>query len=91
MAYDSTRPSTDGTYPVEPKVVAATATATAIGFILDALSNIAQNEDTGALVKGLPEWLEPFVMALALAVPTFVAGYQAKHQHRRPATGATAD
>lgn len=74
-------------FPPEPKVVAATAASGIVGFLLDLISNIVQNQDTGVLIGGaIPEWLEPFVSAFILAVPTFIAGYQAKHQHRRPVT-----
>lgn len=75
-------PNENGSYPPAPKVIAATAAATAVGFILDAVVNIAQNPDTGALLTNLPDAIEPFVVALVLAVPTFVAGYRAKHQAR---------
>lgn len=73
----------NGNYPPEPKVLAATATTAIVSFVLDAISNAVQNQDSGVLLNGLPDWLEPFVAALLLAIPTFAAGWSAKHQHRR--------
>jgi hypothetical protein len=67
---------------IETKVTWATAASGIVAFILDAISNMVQNEDHGVLIKGLPDKLEPFVMALMLAAPTFLAGYQARHTHR---------
>ena len=76
-------------FPPEPKVIAATTTTAIIGFLLNAITNGISNSDTGVLLTAVPDVLEPFITAIILAVPTFYAGWQAKHQHRRPAPTVT--
>lgn len=75
--------------PVENKVKASTAAAAAIGFVLDALSNGIQNTDHGVLLNGLPDWLEPILVAVITGLPTFAAGWAAKHTHRPDLRGST--
>lgn len=71
------------TYPVEPKVWAATGVGAAFIGLLDLVSNAVQDQDTGALIGGaVPEWLEPFVTAFLTGVSIWIAGYRAKHQYR---------
>lgn len=74
---------TSTTGPIEQKVKWATIAASLAGFLLDGLSNWSRDGDAAALFTGvLPQWAEPFLTALLLGLPTFVAGWQAKHTHR---------
>jgi hypothetical protein len=74
--------------PVEPKVVFATAASALITFLITAVSNGLQNEDHGVLLTGIPDILEPLVITGITALATFLSGWWAKHQHRRPAPGS---
>lgn len=69
--------------PVEKKVSVATLAAyLASTGLLAILTSI---QDNAGLVAGLPDGLEPFVLALVPTAVTFVAGWAAKHTPRRPA------
>ncbi|MFH8369206.1 holin [Streptomyces sp. NPDC018031] len=68
------------TAPVEAKVKAAT-TGTLLVSLLLAVLNTAQ-EDGGALLDPLPEWLQAIVIALIPPVVTFLSGWQARHTPR---------
>lgn len=74
-------------FPPEPKVVAATSSAGLLSLLITGLSTIAQNKDAPIIIPGVPEALEPFLVAAMVALGTFVSGWWAKHQHRRPAPG----
>ncbi|MET9517046.1 holin [Streptomyces sp. NPDC002994] len=69
---------------VEKKVTAATLAAylgsTGLLAVLTAI------QDNSGLVAGLPDGLEPFVLALIPTAITFVAGWAARHTHRGPTT-----
>ncbi|GAA2971375.1 holin [Streptomyces enissocaesilis] len=66
--------------PVEKKVSAATVAAylgsTGLLAVLTAI------QDNSGLVGGLPDGLEPFVLALIPTSLTFVGGWVAKHTPR---------
>ncbi|MFD9903943.1 holin [Streptomyces sp. NPDC059063] len=65
--------------PVETKVtVAAVTSYVTSAFMLVGLAVL----DDGRLVEMLPDWLSPFVMAVAPALLTFRAGWQARHTPR---------
>jgi hypothetical protein len=73
----------EAAYPVEPKVKAATFGSGLASLLLFGALSIVQDERVPLLIGFLPEWLEPFALALVPAAITAVAGYYAKHQHRR--------
>jgi hypothetical protein len=68
--------------PIEAKVTAATIASAAITFLVNALTNGVSDADSGVLLTALPDWAEPFILALVAAAPTFLAGWAAKHTHR---------
>lgn len=69
--------------PVEKKVTAATLAAylgsTGLLAVLTAI------QDNSGLVGGLPDAVEPFLLALVPTAITFVSGWAARHTHRGPA------
>jgi hypothetical protein len=69
--------------PVEKKVTAATLAAYLASTGLLAILTAIQ--DNAGLVAGLPDALEPFVLALVPTAITFVGGWAAKHTPRGPA------
>lgn len=68
--------------PVEKKVTAATIAAylgsTGLLAVLTAI------QDNAGLVGGLPDGLEPFVLALVPTAIAFVGGWAARHTPRGP-------
>ncbi len=78
------RPDAAGNYPIEPKVKAGTAASYALSLLAFALMTIVQDERVPLLIGFLPEWLEPFALAILPALGTLAAGFYAAHQHRRP-------
>jgi hypothetical protein len=68
--------------PVEKKVTAASVAAYLASTGLLAILTAIQ--DNAGLVGGLPDALEPFVLALVPTAVTFVAGWAAKHTPRGP-------
>lgn len=76
------RPAAGTSGPVEEKVRWATIAATLVTFVTAALANAIRDPDHGLLLAGLPEWLEPIVLAAIAGLPTFWAGWQARHTHR---------
>lgn len=66
--------------PVEKKVTAASVAAylgsTGLLAVLTAV------QDNAGLVSGLPDGIEPFVLALIPTALTFVGGWAAKHTPR---------
>ena len=72
-----------GNYPIEPKVQAATASSYAFSLLAFVLMTVVQDERVPLLLGFLPEWLEPFILALLPAAGALAAGYYAKHQYRR--------
>lgn len=66
---------------IETKVKASTAGSYIGALLLMALADGVQNEGS-LILGGLPDWLEPFIVALLPAVVTFATGYLAKHTHR---------
>ncbi|MHC3392102.1 holin [Streptomyces lavendulocolor] len=69
--------------PVEKKVTAASVAAYLASTGLLAILTAIQ--DNAGLVGGLPDSVEPFLLALVPTAITFVAGWAAKHTPRRPA------
>lgn len=68
--------------PVEKKVTASTLGAylasTALLAVLTAI------QDNSGLIDGLPDVIEPFVLALIPTALTFVSGWAARHTPRGP-------
>lgn len=81
--YTVTRDPKTGEYPAEQKVVWATASSYATGVAMTGITTIVQDERVPLLIGFLPEWLEPFVLALLPAAAAYVAGWNAKHQKRQ--------
>jgi len=69
--------------PVEKKVTAASV-ATYLGST-GLLAVLTAVQDNTGLVAGLPDALEPFVLAVVPTAIAFVAGWAAKHSPRGPA------
>ncbi|MEU0369114.1 holin [Streptomyces sp. NPDC006283] len=66
--------------PVEKKVtVASVATYLGSTGLLAVLTAV---QDNAGLVAGLPDGIEPFVLALIPTALTFVSGWAAKHTPR---------
>lgn len=76
--------------PVEKKVTWASGAAALSGFAVDAIANALRDTDHALLFAGLPEWLEPLLVALLAGLPSFLAGYQAPHTHRPDLRGGPA-
>lgn len=70
--------------PVEKKVTAASVAAYLGSTGL--LAALAAIQDNSGLVGGLPDAMEPFVLALIPTAITFVSGWAARHTHRGPAS-----
>lgn len=66
--------------PIETKVKAATVFVYLVSTA--ALSVLSAVQGDSSLVSGLPDALEPFVLALLPSAAAFVAGWQAKHTPR---------
>ena len=66
--------------PVEKKVTAASV-ATYLGST-GLLAVLTAVQDNTGLVAGLPDALEPFVLAVVPTAIAFVAGWAAKHSPR---------
>ena len=74
----------DRTAPVEKKVKWSTALAYLGGLAgLAALQGVT---DDPSLISGMPNALEPFVLALVPAATSFVAGWMAPHTPAQPPT-----
>lgn len=73
---------------VERKVTAATAGAyVASASLLGALEAV---QDSPGLVSWMPDWVEPFVLAVVPTTVTFVSAYQARHTPRTDPYGGDA-
>lgn len=73
-------------YPVEPKVKAATAASYFVTLVLVAVANAVQDQDVALLLGFAPQWLESVLLPLVPALGALLAGYVARHQHRRKLT-----
>jgi uncharacterized membrane protein YeaQ/YmgE (transglycosylase-associated protein family) len=67
-----------GSYPVEPKVKAATTSALIVGFVVQLLSLYVFHGE-------VPDVVVALVGSIVTAVLTFVAGWLARHVNRPPA------
>jgi VIT1/CCC1 family predicted Fe2+/Mn2+ transporter len=65
--------------PVEAKVKAATTVTFVVSLVIAVLNAVAAND---SLLGPLPSWLQAPVIAVAPALLTFLAGWQAKHAPR---------
>lgn len=83
----ATRDPKSGEFPLEPKVKQATISSYVAALLLTAAMTLVQDENVPLLLGFLPEAVEPFALAMLPAAASLVAGYMAKHQHRRPALG----
>lgn len=68
--------------PVEKKVSVASIAAYLASTGLLAVLTAVQND--AGLVSGLPDGIEPFLLALIPTAITFVAGWAARHTPRPP-------
>jgi hypothetical protein len=68
--------------PIEKKVTAASIAAYLASTGL--LAVLTAIQDNAGLVGGLPDPLEPFVLALVPTAITFVGGWAARHTPRGP-------
>ncbi|MEU2181222.1 holin [Streptomyces thermolilacinus] len=69
--------------PIEKKVTAASIAAYLASTGL--LAVLTAIQDNAGLVAGLPDGLEPFLLALVPTGLTFAGGWAAKHTPRGPA------
>jgi hypothetical protein len=69
--------------PVETKVTAASVAAYLASTGL--LATLTAVQDNAGLVSGLPDAVEPFLLALIPTAITFVGGWAARHTPRGPA------
>lgn len=66
--------------PVETKVKASSAATYLVGVAVLAVINAVQGET--ALISALPDWAEPFLLAVLPAAGAAVAGWYAPHTPR---------
>jgi hypothetical protein len=71
--------------PTEAKVKAATSATFVVSLIVAVLNTVAADD---SLLGPLPPWLQPILIAIVPAAITFLAGWQAKHTPRGPASGS---
>lgn len=69
--------------PVEKKVKAATSATFVISLLVAVLNGVVADD---SLLKPLPVWLQPIVIALVPTAVTFLSGWQASHTPRPPAS-----
>lgn len=67
--------------PVEKKVKAATSATFVVSLLVAVLNGVVADD---SLLKPLPVWLQPIVIALVPTAVTFLSGWQAKHSPRVP-------
>lgn len=80
--------STAAYEPVETKVKAASALTYLVGVLGLSVVNAVQGDPV--LISSLPDWLEPFILALLPAAGAAIGGWQAPHTPRTlhtPRTG----
>lgn len=65
--------------PVEAKVKAATSATFVVSLVIAVLNGVAGDD---SLLKPLPAWLQPIVIAVVPAAITFLSGWQASHTPR---------
>jgi len=71
--------------PVEAKVKAATSATFVVSLVIAVLNGVVADD---SLLKPLPAWLQPIVIALVPAAITFLSGWQASHTPRGPVSGS---
>ncbi len=67
--------------PVEAKVKAATSATFVVSLVIAVLNGVVADD---SLLKPLPAWLQPVVIALVPTAVTFLSSWQAKHSPRVP-------
>lgn len=67
--------------PIEAKVKSATAATFIVSLVIAVLNAVVAND---SLLKPLPSWLQPVIIALAPTAVTFLSGWSASHTPRGP-------
>ena len=71
--------------PVEAKVKAATSAAFIVALVIAVLNAVVADD---SLLKSLPVWLQPIIIAAAPPLVTFLSGWSAQHSPRVTKTDA---
>jgi hypothetical protein len=69
------------TAPVETKVKAATSATFVVSLVIAVLNGVVADD---SLLKPLPVWLQPIVIAVAPTAVTFLSAWSANHTPRGP-------
>ncbi|WP_020118800.1 hypothetical protein [Streptomyces canus] len=67
--------------PVEAKVKAATSATFVVSLVIAVLNGVVADD---SLLKPLPSWLQPVIIAIVPAAITFLSGWNASHTPRTP-------